>query len=79
MVQTNKWTTRSKRSCLHGSSGRDGETNSKARNSANDTDLRAVLYTGESKEYITLSTFSIAPEWAANGFLKEAFLLILLI
>ena len=48
----------------------------KARNSANDADLGAVLYTGECKEYITLSKFSIAPEWAANGFLREAFLLI---
>ena len=60
---------------LHGSSGRDGETNSKH----GTLDLRAVLYTREFKEYITLSTFSIAPEWAANDFLKEAFLLILLI
>ena len=55
----------------------NGETNSKHGNSTNDTDLRAVLYhQKKSKEYITLSTFSIASEWAANGFLKEAFLLI---
>lgn len=48
--------------------------NSKHGTLANDTDLRAVLYTGESKEYITLSTFSIAPEWAANGFSEGSFL-----